>query len=210
MPERGYAPERGDHGKDCFTVNTLDAIAARRSIRRFKDDPIPETTLQAILTAATQAPSGKNRQPWRFVVVQGDRRAEMIHIMREAVARTKAQGEDPGSSEWTTNVMAQAPVTVFVFNPHGTRPWLAHSIDDMFQDLVNIQSVGAAIQNLLLAAQELGLGSLWIADVLYAYEELCGWLGEKGAMIAAVSLGTPAESPPARPRKPLEDVTRWM
>ena len=63
---------------------------------------------------------------------------------------------------------------------------------------------------MLLAAQELGLGSLWICDVFAAYEGLCRWLGEKSALIAAVSLGYPAESPSARPRKPVSEVTRWL
>jgi nitroreductase len=99
---------------------------------------------------------------------------------------------------------------VFVFNPHGMHPWLAHSIDQNFDDVVNIQSIGAAIQNMLLAAQDLGVGSLWICDVFYAYEELCAWLGEQGQMIAAVSLGYADESPEARSRKPVGEVTRWL
>jgi len=191
-------------------VNTLDAIAARRSIRKFKDTPIPDETLRAILTAATQAPSAKNRQPWRFVVVQGEKRAEMVRVMREGIARAKARGDDLGSAEGSARIMEHAPVTVFVFNPEGMRPWLAHSIEQMFMDLTNIQSIGAAIQNMLLAAQDLGLGSLWIGDVLYAYEELCNWLGEGGALIAAVSLGYPDEAPAARPRKPFDEVVKWI
>lgn len=191
-------------------MNTRDAIATRRSIRRFRDDPIPEETLQAILTAATQAPSAKNRQPWRFVVVREEKRAEMVRVMREGVANMKAQGEDTGSSEGSAKIMEQAPVTVFVFNPEGMHPWLAHSIEQNFQDVVNVQSIGAAIQNMLLAALDLGLGSLWICDVFYAYEELRTWLGEEGQMIAAVSLGYADESPAHRPRKPVSDVTRWL
>ena len=191
-------------------MNTLDAIAERRSIRKFKDTPVPDEALQAILTAAIQAPSGKNRQPWRFVVVSGDKRAEMMRVMREGIDGAKAKGEDPGSSERTADVMEQAPVTVFIFNPNGIHPWLTHSTEQMFADIVNIQSVGAAIQNMLLAAQDLGLGSLWICDVFYAYEGLCDWLGEACQMIAAVSLGYPNESPDARPRKPVDEVTRWV
>ncbi len=191
-------------------MNTLEAIAARRSIRKFQDKPVPDEVLQAVLTAAIQAPSGKNRQPWRFVVVRGDKRAEMVRIMREGIAKEKAEGQEIGSAEWTTKVMEQAPVTIFIFNPQGMPPWLAHSIEQNFMDVVNIQSAGAAIQNMLLAAQELGLGSLWICDVFSAYEGLCQWLGEKSALIAAVSLGYPAESPPARPRKLLSEVTRWL
>ena len=191
-------------------MNTLEAIAARRSIRRFKSDPIPDEALRAILTAATQAPSGKNRQPWRFVVVTDEKCAEMVRVMRTGITNMKAQGEDPGSAEWTASVMEQAPVTVFVFNPHGMRPWLAHSIEQMFQALVDTQSIGAAIQNMLLAAQDLGLGSLWICDVFEAYDELCQWLGEPGQMVAAVSLGYADESPAARSRKPVSEVTRWL
>jgi nitroreductase len=191
-------------------VNTLDAIAGRRSIRRFKDKPIPDEALQTILTAATQAPSSKNRQPWRFVVVRGDKRAEMVRVMREGIAKEKARGEDPGSSEGSADIMEQAPVTIFIFDPGSLPPWLTRSIEQMFTDVVNIQAIGAAIQNMLLAAQDLGLGSLWICDVFYAYEDLRNWLGEEGQMIAAVSLGYADESPGARPRKPVSEVTRWV
>jgi nitroreductase len=191
-------------------MNTLEAIASRRSIRSFKATPIEEEKLRKILLAAAQAPSGKNRQPWRFVLVRDDKRAEMVRIMREGIANTKARGEDAGSSESSARVMEQAPVTVFVFNPQGLRPWLAHSAGQMFDDVVDIQSAGAAIQNMLLAAQGLGLGSLWMCDVFYAYEELCAWLGEKGEMIAAVALGYADESPAARPRKPVSEIVRTV
>ncbi len=191
-------------------MNTLEAIAARRSIRKFKSDPVEDEKLRAVLSAASQAPSGKNRQPWRFAVVAGGKRADMCRVMRAGIAAAKSRGDDAGSSEWSLKVMEQAPVTVFVFNPDGLAPWLSHSTGQLFDDVVDIQSIGAAIQNMLLAAQELGLGSLWMCDVFYAYEELCGWLGEKGELIAAVALGYPAENPPARPRKPIEDVVRWM
>jgi nitroreductase len=190
-------------------VDTRQAIAARRSIRRFKDKPVPEEALQAVLHAGIQAPSAKNRQPWRFIVVQGEgKRAEMVRVMREGIAKIKAQGEDIGSAEGTAWVMEHAPVTVFVYNCEGVHPWEAHSGLQMWLDVVNIQSIGAALQNMTLAAQDLGLGSLWICDVLYAYTELGEWLGEESQMIAALALGYADESPPARPRKALEEVTR--
>lgn len=191
-------------------MNTLDAIAARRSIRKFKNTPLPEELLQKILLAGTQAPSGKNRQPWRFVVVKEEKRAEMLRIFRQGINHARTGGEDIGSSPWSANVMEQAPITVFVINPEGQPPWLAHSIDQNFSDVVDIQSIGAAIQNMLLAAQDLGIGSLWICDVFYAYEDLMKWLGEKGELIAAVSFGYADESPAARPRKPLSEIVRVL
>lgn len=124
-----------------------------------------------------------------IVIVMSDKRSEMVRIMCEGIACAKAFGEDVVCSERTGQVMEQAPVTILVFNPEGLRPWLAHSIDQLISDVVDTQSIGAAIQNMLLAAQDLGLGSLRICDVSYAYEGLSKWLGEMGAMIAAVSLG---------------------
>jgi nitroreductase len=189
-------------------MNTLDAIAARRSIRKFKDTPLPDGILHKILTAAIQAPSANNRQPWSFVIIQGEKRAEMVRIMREGIAQAIARGEDRGSCEGSARVMEVAPVTVFIFNPDGLRPWRKHTVHQMFMDVLDIQSIGAAIQNMLLAAQELGVGSLWICDVFIAYEELCHWLGEKGELIAAVTFGYAGESPAARPRKPISKVVR--
>jgi nitroreductase len=191
-------------------MNTIEAIAARRSIRRFKDTPVPDEMIRTILTAATQAPSGKNRQPWRFIVIKGESRSEMVRIMRTGIEQAKAEGENPGSSEWSACVMEQAPVTIFVFNPEGDPPWMHHSVGQLFDDVVDVQSIGAAIQNMLLAAQDLGLGSLWICDVFYAYRELAAWLGETGELIAAVSFGYADEAPAARRRRPVDEVVRWL
>jgi hypothetical protein len=84
-------------------------------------------------------------------------------------------GVDLGSSRWTASVMEQSSVTIFVFNARGkhmpnTPPWEDES------DVVAVQSIGAAIQNMLLAALDLGLGSLWICGVFYACDGLCVWL----------------------------------
>jgi len=191
-------------------MNAREAIAARRSIRRFNSDPIPDDALHAILTAGIQAPSGKNKQPWHFVVVTGEQRAEMVRVMRQGMATLEAQGVGTGSAKWSAGVMEQAPVTVFVFNPTGLTPWQPHTMLQLFTETVDVQSAGAAIQNMLLAALDLGIGSLWICDVFFAYEGLRKWLGEEGQMIAAVAFGYPAEAPAARPRKPVSEVTRWF
>jgi len=191
-------------------MNTIKAIAARRSIRSFQEEELSEEAVMQILTAASQAPSGKNRQPWRFVVIRGEKRAGMVAAFREAIAAFKSRGEDTGSAGWTADVMERASLTVFVFNVHGLDPWLERSTDQIFQELVDVQSIGAAIENMLLAATDLGIGSLWIADVLYAVTELKVWLKEEGQLVAAVSFGVPGEAPDARPRKPLREVARFV
>ncbi|MBN2003365.1 MAG: nitroreductase [Anaerolineae bacterium] len=193
-------------------MQTLKAIAQRRSIRKYKDTPVTDEQIRALLHAATLAPSGKNRQPWRFGVVRGEKRAEMITTIRAGMEKLKALGADLGSSPWTVQIMERAPVTILVFNDDmildsGEKPLTAQ---DMVFNSVNVQSIGAAIQNLLLAAHDMGLGTLWICDVFYAYPELCAWLGETHQLIAAVAVGYPDEEPSARPRKSVDEVTRWL
>jgi nitroreductase len=133
----------------------------------------------------------------------------MVRIMREGIAKVEAEGVNSGSSKWSANIMEQAPVTVFVFNPYVEFDQELKLVGDVLMNIVDVQSAGAAIQNMLLAALELGVGSLWICDVFYAYEELCTWLGQTHQMIAAVALGYADESPGARPRKTVDEVTAW-
>jgi F420 biosynthesis protein FbiB-like protein len=192
-------------------METMEAIAARRSVRTFTDRPVTEETVNAVLAAAILAPSGKNRQPWRFVVVAGDeKRTQMIRVMREGIADTKARGMDTGSAIMTARVMEHAPVTIFVFNPQGVHPWVSHSLAQTLMETVDTQSIGAAIQNMLLAAQAIGLGTLWMCDVWSAYQQLEAWLGESGELVAAVALGYPGEQPAARPSRPLSEVVHWF
>jgi len=195
------APEREERGMD-----TIEAICARRSVRQFKDKPVPREVVERLLEATVHAPSGKNRQPWRFVVVHGPRRrAEMLRVMREGIENARKAGVPLGSAEWTAAVMEHAPVTIFVLNAESTAtPWEGR------QDIVDIQSIGGAVQTMCLAALELGLGSLWICDVFYAYNELRQWLGTDRQMVCAVSLGYPGESPPARARRPWQEATTWL
>ena len=186
------------------------AIQQRRSIRKFKEEIIPEELLLKILEAATLAPSGKNKQPWKFYVVQGEKRSEMIQSMQMGMNRLSKMGINTGSAKYTIGVMESAPVTIFIFNPTSKHPLLERDTAEVYGDIVDIQSIGAAIQNMLLMGVDLGLGTLWICDVFFGYEELCEWLGEKGQMVAAVSVGYPDETPSARPRKPVEFVSEFL
>ncbi len=191
-------------------MNTLETIATRRSIRKFTDKPISDDDLRKILTAAIQSPSGSNRQPWRFAVIRRDKRAEMLAVFRGKLEERKAAGENMAGQEKTAGCMEQAQVTVFVFNTEGKHLSEPRTAEELRRDVINIQSIGASIENMLLAACDMGIGSLWIGHVFSAYDELCEWLGEDGQMIAAVSFGYAGESPDAKPRKPVSEVARWI
>ena len=80
------------------------------------------------------------------------------------------------AAKYTVDIMAEAPVVVFVTNSLGKGIFAELTPEERVYEICNIQSVSASIQNMLLAAAEKGIGSLWICDIYFAYEELCQWL----------------------------------
>ena len=138
-------------------MDVLEAIAARRSIRKFQARPVARKDLEAILRAATQAPSAKNRQPWRFVVLEGEDRTALAELLLSEAQDREARGLMTGSCKPTSEAIRQAPVTILVFTPDVRSTDSPTGLTRILW-LVDIQSIGAAIQNMLLAAQELGLG----------------------------------------------------
>ncbi len=190
-------------------MELMTAITNRRSIRRFKSDPIPREAILEILEAARLAPSGKNMQPWRFVVVQGEALKEMGRCLDSALKNRSIEGIQPGSAANSFRLMKEAPVTVFVFSRRDSFHPEERSLPDYVTSLVDTQSIGGAIEHMLLRATELNIGSLWIADTFFAYRELCTWLEEDSLLLAAVTLGYADEAPEARPRRTLEKMTEW-
>lgn len=189
-------------------MDTLTAIAARRSIRRFRPDPIPRQTVERLLEATVQAPSAKNVQPWRFVVLEGEPHRQLAQLMLDRAQEFKARGWNIGSLEGTAKAMLGAPLTVVVLNAAPPEAIPPEGRDDW--NFVMLQSTGGAIQTLLLAAAELGLGSLWICDILYCYDEVRDRLGRSDeTLVAAVTLGYADEAPGPRPRRPWQEVTEW-
>ena len=185
-----------------------EAISGRRSIRKFQSKDIPQEDISKILSAGIDAPSGKNRQPWKFVVVQGDSKNELIEILK-----TGAEAE--GNEDWkpwamkSINIMKEAPTSILIFNVFGTNPLKEIPVDQRFQELVDIQSVGAAIENMALKATDLGIGTLWICDVFIAFEEICAWCGQDNQLVAALTMGYSLENNNNRYRKNISEVVEW-
>ena len=194
----------------------METIARRRSIRRFQDREIARQDLEEILESGLKAPSSKNRQPWRYVVVQGDAKREMLQAFREGIAREEngrallpLSRKHLSGAKHTVEIMEQAPVAVLAVNPLGQGLFNALTPEERVYEACNIQSISASIQNMLLAATEKGIGSLWICDIFFAYPELCRWLGGGGELLAAAAFGYPDEQPAERPRKALAQVVEW-
>ena len=186
----------------------LDAIAARRSIRKFKNTPVPRHIIEEIIKAGALAPSSKNRQPWHFVVTTGKAKEEALAVMERGLEREAQQPLLPESAVYiggahnTLNIMRQAPAVIFVVNTRGLDLLTPQNAENRVFEICNAQSIGAAVENMSLAAVEAGLGSLWICDTYFAQQELCTWLG--GELAAAFALGYADEEPAQRPRQIVE------
>lgn len=213
-----------DGEKEKKVISAMQAIKDRRSIRKFKPDAISEMDLHTILEAGIAAPSSKNRQPWHFTVVRGDAKEELARVMERGLNLEIKAHEPflPDSMKFingaftSVNVMREAPVVVLVSNDLGRCTDFASnlSVDERVAELCNVQSVAAAVENMLLAAQELGIGSLWICDIFFAYPELSEWMEKKnlshGMLVAALAFGYGDEAPKARTRKSLHDVVTFI
>ena len=192
-------------------------ILSRRSIRRFTDEMPSREQLEAVLTAGALAPSGKNKQPWRFVVLGGGEKQRVLNAMEQGLAKEAAgEGVLPESAVWgiadaknTLSIMRSAPITVLVLNPFGKTPFEPIPPEKRITELVDTQSVGACIENMLLEAEHQGLGGLWVCNTFFAYRELCVCLNTEDTLLAAVVLGVAAEQPPARPLRALEDIVEY-
>lgn len=193
----------------------ISAIENRRSIRKYQDREVPKELLEKIIRAGIQAPSSKNRQPWKFIVATGKAKQESLEVMKRGLEREKteplltASAQFLGGAEYTLRIMAEAPAIIYIVNTLGSDVEAAADADTRIFDICNAQSIGAAIENMTLAATELGLGSLWICDTYFAYRELCGWLQEDGTLAAALAVGYADEVPASRPRKTLDETVVW-
>ena len=194
----------------------ISEIFDRRSIRKFTDKPISQKDITDIIQSGIKAPSSKNRQPWKYIVIQGNAKEEMLKVFRQGIEREENDSallpesrQYITSAKYTVNIMAEAPTIVFVVNSLGKSILSELTPEERIFEICNIQSIGASIQNMLLAATEKGIGSLWICDIYFAYLELCKWLNSDGQLVAAIAFGYPNEFPKERPRRKIDDVIEW-
>ncbi len=169
-----------------MTKDVIAAILERRSIRKFKKEPVPKATVGRIIDAARWAPSAGNIQPWQFYVVYNDKKKQ------ELAAAASNQ-----------KFVAEAPVVIVVC----TQPEMTGArYRERGRNLYAIQDSAAAIQNILLAVNGYGLGSCWVGAfedtlVVEALE-----LPRGTSPVAILPIGFPAEEnrPPAR--RPVEEI----
>jgi nitroreductase len=175
-------------------MEVIEAIRKRRSIRVYKSTPVGQKTIDAILEAGRLAPSWANTQTWRFVVV------------RDAQAKTAlADAANPPGSR-NNNVMKQAPVVIAAcaeLNRAGFRDGKPVTDKEGYWFMFDS---ALALQNMVLEAEELGVGTLYIGA--FDARKAAAVLGvpEGYVCVALLALGYADEQPDARARKDMADI----
>lgn len=194
----------------------LKEIVNRRSIRKYRQNEVPVEMIQQIIQAGRLAPSGKNKQPWKFLVYTAQAKREILIKMEEGIQRElngncilPNSGYGLPDAQNTLRIMREAPVLIVVMNPYGKSPFGNITVDERVTEIVDSLSIGAAIQNMLLEAERLGMGTLWIANTCFAYPELVECIKEPGQLMCAVALGYADELPLPRPRKALDEIVEY-
>jgi len=180
-------------------VELYKAIRERRSIRKFKKSPVAKDLLEKIFDIALWAPSGMNRQNWKFFILAGERKEKLVSIAAGSFEYLEPQlqerfADKPKIVEATRRFFKRlggAPVVVCAyFEPAN------------MEDVTSFQNVAAAIQNLLLVAYAEGLGSCWMTGPVTVSEEISRFLGVKDmTLVAVIPMGYPDETPKIPPRR---------
>lgn len=187
-------------------MDLWEALEGRHSVRLFRSQPVADEVMKRVLHAAVLAPSAFNSQPWRFHVTRGSTRISLGTLLAQATVHLAEYMEMLGPERYQEAInwyssLGDAPVILGVSVPR------AESELDEMNKLI---SVGAAVENLMLAATDEGLGTCVITFAWWVKDELAELLdiGDDRQMVALLAVGYPRDTVPASPPHS-NDVAVW-
>ncbi len=171
-------------------MDAIECIKTRRSIRKFKPDPVPRKLLMEIIDCGRHAPSSRNSQPWQFIVITGSKQKEELAAIRKETAVP---------CDWVVNAPVLIAVCVDLERCSPTR-W--------------IETGSVAAENMLLAAHALGLGGCWVVmrydfkPQLNAKAQKALGIGGNIMPVAVLALGYPDEEPKPKQLRDIHSMVR--
>ena len=179
-------------------MDFFDVVEARRSVRKYRPDPVATELVDRVLRAGIMAPSAGNRQPWEFVVVERDA------ALKQAIVHTTFRGNSwagGNHQDWLAEAPVLIVVCVDVQRSMSRYGW------QQSQKLI-IEDSAAAVENMLLAAVALGLASCWIGGFDPVALSTALQLPEMLAPLAVLPLGYAVQEATAPPKRSLDEVIR--
>lgn len=221
-------------------MDVMEAIRKRKSIRAYKPDPVSKEMVLELLRAAVMAPSGSNSQPWKFYVVAGQRKQQLdelllkcldegrttsneLHVQREGGDKQTQERVGARRTELIRAIMDilkenDLPVEMFVkgsFRYFGAPVAVFVTMDQSLGENYLV-AVGAAVENLILAACEKGLGTCWIGMSLMYSKEIKKELAvpDTERIVTSLALGYPDDDAPINSfkstRDDLDSFVEWV
>jgi nitroreductase len=182
-------------------METLETIKNRRSIRKFKADPVDEKTVETVLDAARLAPSWANTQCWKFVVV---RDAQTKSALADSIIPNPTIGSNPA-----INGVRIAPVVIVALAEKGLSGCYSGRTLTVMGEYWFLFDVALALENLALAATSMGLGTVHVGLFDHAKVARILSVPDNYYVVTMVPLGYPEFQPNPRPRKPLNEVVYY-
>jgi coenzyme F420-0:L-glutamate ligase/coenzyme F420-1:gamma-L-glutamate ligase len=196
----------------------ISFLESRRSVRRFRPEPVPQPVLEQILRTATCAPSAHNCQPWRFTILETPQSrvsltgAMGVNFLRDLIADGMPPEEAQAQVLRSRERIMEAPLAVLLCLDKADLDPYTDLARQQASYLMGTQSVALAGGTLLLAAHAQGLGGVWICAPLFAQRAICTALDlpvewePQGLLL----LGYPDKIPSQRPRRPIEEIARYI
>lgn len=184
-------------------MEVLQAIHHRQSVGKVRPDPIPKEVIERLLDAAVQAPNHHKVRPWRFFVLQGNALRRLGDIMAESLHLRKPEISEEGLAAERAKAL-RAPVIIAIGVDKPT--------DAKVVEIENICAAAAAAENLLLAAEGLGLAAMWRTGPAATDPTVKTFLrlGVDQHLIGFLYIGYPESERPMPERPGYEDRTTWL
>jgi len=193
-----------------------DVIFSRRSIRRYRPEPVPHQLVERLLQAAIWSPSAHNRQPWRFAVVETQaQKVELAQAMGTRLRRDLVADNVPAEiieadAGRSYSRITNSPVLILLCLSMVDMDVYADERRNHQEYMMTVQSVAMAGQNILLAAHDVGLGACWMCAPLFCLDVVKNTLKlpDDWQPQALLTVGYPAETR-EKTRKPMEMSVIW-
>jgi len=198
-------------------MEIIDLIKKRHSVRKYIDRPIPEEAINKIIEAGIWGPSIPGFlgiQPWKFIVISNkDKICKVANIVLEKSRISKAGINFLLNSAYKT--ISGASALILIYNSGGFESF-AHKYKEVYNNVKEIipkaelSAISAAIQNMVIVAESLSIGSCWLDTPTFCMKEINMALDIKNELVAILSLGYPAEKSRRASRKLISETVRYI
>lgn len=172
-------------------MNFEDVVSLRRSIRMYKEEEVSNDLLMKGILDGVKAPSAHNRQPWKFKIVNREEKNKIADLLENKTKDIKGH-----TGPHTANIIREVPSLIMVFIDNQNK-------EDRDMDII---SIGACIENMILSYTNMGLGTLWIGNTNFVSEEIGELLQVPYETVSCIGVGYKNQDPHARPRKDISEV----